>query len=92
MKIMSFPEILDCENLRPHYGRTLWHWVDRLEAARAQAIAMVGEKRFRIWEIYMAGSAHAFETGWLSLFQILAARPDAAGQNEYPYRRDYMYR
>jgi len=85
-------EILDCENLRPHYGRTLWHWVDRLEAAREQAIAMVGEKRFRIWEIYMAGSAHAFETGWLSLFQILAARPDAGGQNEYPYRRDYIYR
>lgn len=85
-------EILDCENLRPHYGRTLWHWVDRLEAEREQAIAMVGEKRFRIWEIYMAGSAHAFETGWLSLFQILAARPDAGGQNAYPYRRDYMYR
>jgi cyclopropane-fatty-acyl-phospholipid synthase len=84
-------EILDCENLRPHYGRTLWQWVDRLEAARGQAIEMVGEKKFRIWEIYMAGSAHAFDTGWLSLFQILAARPDAGGRNQYPYRRDYMY-
>jgi cyclopropane-fatty-acyl-phospholipid synthase len=85
-------EILDCENLRPHYGRTLWHWVDRLEASREAAIAMVGEKKFRIWEIYMAGSAHAFETGWLSLFQILAARPDPQGRSQYPYMRDYMYR
>lgn len=85
-------EILDCENLRPHYGRTLWHWVDRLEARRDTAIRMVGEKKFRIWEIYMAGSAHAFEMGWLSLFQILAARPDAEGRNQYPYQRDYMYR
>lgn len=84
-------EILDCENLRPHYGRTLWHWVDRLEASREDAIRMVGERKYRIWQIYMAGSAHAFETGWLSLFQILAARPDATGANEYPYRRDYMY-
>jgi cyclopropane-fatty-acyl-phospholipid synthase len=84
-------EILDCENLRPHYARTLWHWVDRLEADRAAAIRIVGERKCRIWEIYMAGSAHAFEAGWLSLFQILAARPDAAGHNAYPYRRDYMY-
>lgn len=85
-------EILDCENLRPHYARTLWHWVDRLEAARDDAIKLVGEKRFRIWEIYMAGSAHAFEAGWLSLFQVLAARPGTDGTNPYPYRRDYMYR
>jgi cyclopropane-fatty-acyl-phospholipid synthase len=84
-------EILDCENLRPHYARTLWHWVDRLEASREAATALVGEKKFRIWEIYMAGSAHAFETGWLSLFQILVARPDALGRNDYPYKRDYIY-
>jgi cyclopropane-fatty-acyl-phospholipid synthase len=85
-------EILDCENLRPHYARTLWHWVDRLEASRGEAMRMVGERKCRIWEIYMAGSAHAFEAGWLSLFQVLAARPDKVGGNQYPYRRDYMYR
>jgi cyclopropane-fatty-acyl-phospholipid synthase len=85
-------EILDCENLRPHYARTLWHWVDRLEASRTEAIRLVGERRYRIWQIYMAGSAHAFEAGWLSLFQIMAARPDARGRNDYPYKRDYIYR
>ncbi len=84
-------EILDCENLRPHYARTLWNWVDRLESERKEAIRIVGERKCRIWEIYMAGSAHAFEAGWLSLFQVLAARPDSAGTNAYPYRRDYMY-
>jgi cyclopropane-fatty-acyl-phospholipid synthase len=85
-------EILDCENLRPHYARTLWHWVERLEAARSKAIGLVGERRYRIWQIYMAGSAHAFEAGWLSLFQIMAARPDARGMSDYPYKRDYIYR
>ncbi len=85
-------EVLDCENLRPHYGKTLWKWVDRLEAARDRAIELVGERKYRIWEIYMAGSAHAFETGWLSLFQVLMAKPDANGRNDYPYRRNYMYR
>ena len=31
-------EVWDAECLRPHYARTLWHWVDRLEAnARRRA-------------------------------------------------------
>ena len=53
----------DVESLRPHYGRTLWEWVDRLDSNREAAVACVGEKIYRIWRIYMAGSAHAFERG-----------------------------
>ena len=37
--------------------------------------AEVGEERFRVWRIYMAGSAHAFDRGWLSLWQLLAGKP-----------------
>ena len=65
----------DVESLRPHYARTLWQWVDRLEANRAAALAAVGEKVYRIWRIYMAGSAHAFERGWMSIYQVLAGKP-----------------
>jgi cyclopropane-fatty-acyl-phospholipid synthase len=84
-------ECRDVESLRPHYARTLWHWVERLEANREAALAAVGEKIYRIWRIYMAGSAHAFERGWLSIYQVLAGRPAADGTLPLPLTRDYIY-
>jgi cyclopropane-fatty-acyl-phospholipid synthase len=84
-------ECADVEALRPHYARTLWQWVDRLEANRAQALAAVGERLYRIWRIYMAGSAQAFERGWLSVYQVLAGKPLASGALELPPTRDHLY-
>lgn len=84
-------EAIDAEALREHYARTLWHWVERLEANAAAARADAGEERFRVWRIYMAGSAHAFERGWLSLWQVLAGKPHADGRLPHPLTRDYMY-
>jgi cyclopropane-fatty-acyl-phospholipid synthase len=85
-------ECVDAESLRPHYARTLWHWVDRLERNAEAACALVGEGRYRVWRVYMAGSAHAFTRGWISLFQLLAGKPLADGTLPYPYRRDHIYR
>jgi cyclopropane-fatty-acyl-phospholipid synthase len=86
-------ECLDGENLRPHYGRTLWHWVNRLQDHAAEARRMIGERKYRIWRIYMAGSAHAFDQGWLELWQVLAGKPAASGiQPNYPFNREYVYR
>ncbi len=84
-------EPLDAEALREHYAKTLWCWVDRLEARADEARAEIGDERFRIWRIYMAGSAHAFDRGWLSLWQILAGKPHADGRLPHPLTRDYMY-
>lgn len=84
-------ECVDTESLRPHYARTLWHWVDRLEKNAERARALVGEKKYRIWRIYMAGSANAFSRGWISLFQILAGKPLPDGSLPYPYTRDHIY-
>lgn len=84
-------ECWDAECLRPHYARTLWHWVERLEANAAEAKRLVGEEKFRIWQIYMAGSAHAFERGWMSLFQILAGKPLPDGRLPYPLTREHVY-
>ena len=100
-------EMLDTENLRPHYARTLWDWSDALEARLDQArhvLAADGngdraEKTLRAYRLYLAGSAMSFEQGWLSLHQILASRPCYTLQDEkirgaqasYPFRRDYMY-
>ncbi len=89
--ILEGLESIDAEARREHYARTLWHWVERLEARAAEAIREVGEERFRVWRIYMAGSAHAFDRGWLSLWQILAGKPLADGSLPHPLTREYMY-
>jgi len=84
-------ETWDVENLRAHYAKTLWQWVERLEANREAAIAKVGEKIYRIWRIYMAGSAHAFERGWMSIYQVLASRPVTSGKVPVPLTREHLY-
>ncbi len=84
-------EPLDAENLRPHYARTLWYWVSRLEARAEEARRLVGEQKYRIWRIYMAGSAYAFQRNWLALFQILGGRPLQGGGQEYPFNRRHVY-
>ena len=84
-------ELVDAEALREHYARTLWHWVSRLEANAPAARAEVGEEKYRVWRIYMAGSAHAFDAGWLSLWQLLAGKPLQEGRLPHPLTRDYMY-
>jgi cyclopropane-fatty-acyl-phospholipid synthase len=84
-------EVLDVECLRPHYAETLLRWVRRLEAARDQAIALAGIERYRIWRIYMAGCAYAFDRGWLSIHQVIAVKPDASGLAPRPWTRRYQY-
>lgn len=84
-------EPLDIEDLRPHYPLTLRHWVGRLEANEAEAIATAGPERYRIWRLYMPGMAYAFERGWLSVAQVLAAKPAADGPAARPWSRAYQY-
>jgi cyclopropane-fatty-acyl-phospholipid synthase len=84
-------ELVDGEALREHYAKTLWNWVERLEANVEAARREVGDKKYRVWRIYMAGSAHAFDRGWLSLWQLLAGKPLADGRLPHPLTREYMY-
>jgi cyclopropane-fatty-acyl-phospholipid synthase len=101
-------EMVDTENLRPHYARTLWSWSDaleeRLEEAHALLVKTHGEAGagtvLRAYRLYLAGSAMCFERGWIALHQILAVRPDGdmhtgtlrGAQSAYPFTRDYIYR
>ena len=93
-------EALDVENLRPHYGRTLWAWSDALEAKLDAARLVTSEPVLRAYRLYLAGSAMSFEQGWISLHQMLASRPDGnltsgpmrGAQSSYPFQRDYMVR
>jgi cyclopropane-fatty-acyl-phospholipid synthase len=84
-------EVRDVENLREHYFLTLCHWLRRLEASAQQARALVGEARYRIWRLYLAGSAHYFRTGKLDLYQSLLVKSDHGG-SELPLTRDDWYR
>lgn len=84
-------ECLDVECLRPHYARTLWHWVERLEARQDQAQALIGDTKYRIWRAYLGGFAYSFEHGWVSIHQILAAKPPAHGSLSYPLAREHIY-
>lgn len=71
-------ELVDAENLRPHYARTLWEWSERLEARLAQARTVTTEATVRAYRLYLAGSAMCFERGWLALYQLLATKPQVA--------------
>ncbi|MDE2370805.1 MAG: class I SAM-dependent methyltransferase [Burkholderiales bacterium] len=90
-------ELLDAENLRPHYARTLWAWSAALEAQLDRARACADEATIRAYRLYLAGSAMCFERGWLSLYQLLAARPDGstgpgwAAHSDYPYTRSHLF-
>jgi cyclopropane-fatty-acyl-phospholipid synthase len=63
--------VLDVENLRMHYAKTLEHWLDRFEKSRHQVTAMYDSRFVRAWRLYLAGSIAAFRIGHLQLFQIL---------------------
>ena len=84
-------EVVDAEALREHYARTLWAWTERLEGNADAARREAGDERFRVWRIYLAGSAHAFDRGWLSLWQLLAGKPKPGGALPHPLTRRYMY-
>ena len=84
-------EVHDVECLRPHYARTLEHWSRRFEARMADAAAASSERTARIWRLYLAGCAHAFERRWVSIYQVLASKQRRPGFGQLPLTRDWMY-
>ncbi|MGH7706940.1 MAG: class I SAM-dependent methyltransferase [Vulcanimicrobiaceae bacterium] len=85
-------EVRDVESLREHYARTLRTWVRNLERNADAAIAVSDERTWRIWRIYMAGSAQGFASGRLSVFQSLLERPMRDGRTSLPSTRRDLYR
>jgi len=84
-------EAIDIESLRFHYAKTLETWARRLEAAQADARRLVGEKRYRTWLVYLAGCAHAFAQGWVSIHQILAVKGNRPGMTPVAWTRSHVY-
>ena len=80
--------ILDVENLRLHYARTLEHWLARFESRRDEVARRFDEHFVRTWRLYLAGSVAAFRTGSLQLFQVLFARSAAS---DVAWTREHLY-
>ena len=80
--------VLDVENLRLHYAKTLEHWLERFERQRDRVPKHLDEHFLRAWRLYLAGSMSAFRTGWLQLFQVLFAGREC---DRIPWTRDYQY-
>jgi len=84
-------EIRDVENLREHYALTLRHWLRRLEMHHAEALSFVDEATYRVWRLYLAGSAHGFRRGHIAIYQTLLAKLDSSGQTKLPLTREDWY-
>ncbi|MDQ1397588.1 MAG: cyclopropane-fatty-acyl-phospholipid synthase, partial [Acidimicrobiaceae bacterium] len=80
-------EVRDVETLREHYALTLRQWVANLERNWDEAVAIVGVVRARIWRLYMLGSIAGFESGDISVHQVLAVKPDHQGRSGMPLTR-----
>lgn len=84
-------EVIDIEDLRPHYARTLRLWSQRLEQSKECAIEISGAEAYRIYRVYLAGMAHAFERGWLSIAQVLALKPESGKPARRVWTRAHQY-
>ena len=71
--------LVDLENLRRHYAKTLSEWLARFETAESQVAARYGERFVRTWRLYLASSIAAFRSGSCQLYQLLLARADDQG-------------
>jgi cyclopropane-fatty-acyl-phospholipid synthase len=80
--------VLDVENLRLHYARTLEHWLERYEESVGTVESMFDTDFVRAWRLYLAGSNRAFTHGTLQLFQVLFSR---SGMNAIPRTRAHLY-
>jgi cyclopropane-fatty-acyl-phospholipid synthase len=76
--------VLDVENMRLHYAKTLEHWGRRFHDASSEVATMFDETFVRAWQLYLTGSQASFSTGSLQLFQVVFTR---GNNNDVPWTR-----
>ncbi|WP_250031909.1 SAM-dependent methyltransferase [Paractinoplanes maris] len=80
-------EVRDVHALREHYGRTLRAWVANLESEWSSAVSLTSPGRARVWRLYMAASALAFEQSRIGVNQVLAVKDHRGGAADMPPTR-----
>ncbi len=83
-------EAYDVELLRRHYAQTLRHWAENFETHGETLRAMVGEKKYRIWRVYLAGCAQAFDSEKMSIYQVVCHKATQPSST-LPWSRHYIY-
>jgi cyclopropane-fatty-acyl-phospholipid synthase len=63
------------EGFADDYAETLRHWISRFEDRYEDAVGLAGPERARIWRLYLHAARQGFQTGWASIYQVLAHRP-----------------
>jgi len=64
-------DVRDVENLREHYAHTVELWHERLLHAQPEVEQVTDAVRYRIFDLYLAGTAYEFRVGRLHLHQTL---------------------
>ena len=82
-------EVLDVENLRPHYALTCSAWVRHLQENVTQCLRQVDRSVYRTWLLALAASAACFAEGRLNLNQVLLYKPGDPARR--PFTREYVY-
>jgi cyclopropane-fatty-acyl-phospholipid synthase len=72
-------EVIGVEAMREHYVRTIRAWLDNFEENLPAIKDILSEEQIRVWRLYLAGGALAFEEGRMGVDQILAVRREPAG-------------
>lgn len=81
--------VIDVENLRLHYGRTLEHWASNFEKALPEIRKTKDETFIRMWRLYLNACAASFNCGNVNIHQFLFSK---GVNNELHWTRDYMYK
>lgn len=84
-------EVHDIEGWREHYARTTMMWCQRLSERRDEAVTLVGEEKYRMWILYLAGVSFAFRDGSIRIFQTVATRHASKGASTMPPTREHLY-
>ena len=66
--------VLDVENLRLHYNKTLLCWEKNYREHLDQVREMFDERFVRMWDLYLSACAATFHNGMIDLHQILASK------------------
>ncbi len=66
------------EGLPDDYAQTLNYWIASFEERYEEAVRLAGIERARVWKMYLRAARQGFRTGWASVYQVLAGKPEPA--------------
>jgi cyclopropane-fatty-acyl-phospholipid synthase len=84
-------DVHDVEGWRDHYALTCQIWSQRLWERREDAIRLVGEEKYRMWLLYLAGVSFSLADGSARLYQIVASKHGSRGLSGMPPTREHLY-